>query len=117
MEVPGEIREVSVYVVRLPEITFVTGMTVTVEGHGDCEIGYRGPAGEKTLVGSCGNGVVVGFHVVIGNWGVNALQRIFPDGSTSRWAGCPDETPISRFIVPGERIHHLNAGFDVSSLS
>lgn len=116
IHLPGAITAISASVVRLEEMTYVTGMSVTPAGHGSTRAGYLNPRFEESLdvTGSKG-GYVKGFNLAVGRWGIQAIQCIFSSENTSRWIGRPGDVPISRLSAPDGLVHGLKADFDVSN--
>ncbi|MBE3047256.1 hypothetical protein IMZ48_32985, partial [Candidatus Bathyarchaeota archaeon] len=114
IHLPGPIKAVSASVVRLEDTTYITGMRITPAGHGAIRAGYLDPAGEQSFdVTGSNHGHVQGFNLAVGRWGIQAVQCIFFDESTSSWIGNPDDVPVSRLSAPDGIIHDLKADFDV----
>ena len=78
----------------------------------DIRLGYLAE-GNETFVEVT---VVKGFVLVMGHRGIRAIQVIGVNEHTSKWFGCPTESPVTERLAGCEPISALEVGFNVSPL-
>jgi hypothetical protein len=62
----------------------------------------------------CNVTTIKGFILAVGSRGIRALQIVSSNGRTSRWFGCPRNSPVTERLVDTESISALEVGVDVS---
>jgi hypothetical protein len=117
IEVSFHWSQVIVYLVNLGSSTYVCGMKlIGKDGEDAVEsmVGYQSGRFEK--LGYHHWNWVDGFVAAVGPQGIRALQLVGEAGELSKWAGNPQNCPITRRLVFDMRtISCIVAGFDVST--
>ena len=87
-------------------------MRLTTSDDADIRLGYLAE-GNETFVEVT---VLKGFVLAMGPRGIRAIQVIGVDQHTSKWVGCPTESPVTERLACCEFISALEVGFDVSPI-
>jgi hypothetical protein len=109
----GMISRVSVSTVRLGNLTYIVGLSLTTTAGQVAWLGYKG-ASERSVPLSG----LRGFNVAVGLGGIHALQCIDgPTGEPTAWLGCSEDAPKTERLALGGTVTALKVGFDVGALS
>jgi hypothetical protein len=109
----GRISQVSASTVRLGNLTYIVGLSLSTAAGEVAWLGYKG-ASERSVPLSG----LWGFNVAVGLGGIHALECI--DGATGgpmAWLGCPEDAPQTERLAVGGTVTALKVGFDVGALS
>ncbi|KAL8828532.1 MAG: hypothetical protein Q9170_006562 [Blastenia crenularia] len=106
--IPGDLSKIAFSIVAAGDITYITGMRLITSDDADICLGYLAE-GNETFVEVT---VVKGFVLAMGPRGIRAIQVIGVNGYTSKWFGCPTESPVTERLAGCESISALEVGFD-----
>ncbi|KAL9103785.1 MAG: hypothetical protein Q9163_001194 [Psora crenata] len=106
--IPGDLSKISFSVVAAGDGTYITGMRLITSDDADIRLGYLAE-GNETFVEVT---AVKGFVLAIGPRGIRAIQVIGLNKHTSKWFGCPMESPVTERLAGCESISALKVGFD-----
>lgn len=108
--IPDSLSRISVCSILLGDMSDVTGLKFTNAAGDICQIGFW-TASEQSVETSD----LRGFKLAVGSRGIQALQGISSESSTSPWIGCPERSPKTLRLDTGDRVADLDIGFDVST--
>lgn len=110
--IPSDLSKIAFSIVSAGDVTYITGMLLITSDDAHIRLGYLAE-GNETFVEVT---VVKGFVLAMGPRGIRAIQVIGVDQHTSKWFGCPTESPVTERLAGCESISALEVGFDVSPL-
>ena len=110
--IPCDLSKIAFSIVVAGDVTYLTGMRLITSGDEDILLGYIAEGNETSVEVT----VVKGFVLAMGPRGIRAIQVIGVDQHTSKWVGCPTESPVTERLAGCESISALEVGFDVSPL-
>ena len=110
--IPGDLSKIAFSIVAAGDVTYITGMRLMTSDDADIRLGYLAEGNEAFVEVT----VVKGFVLAMGPRGIRAIQVIGVNEHTSKWFGCPTESPVTERLAGCESISALEVGFDVSPL-
>ncbi|KAI4275266.1 MAG: hypothetical protein L6R35_006283 [Caloplaca aegaea] len=109
---PSDLSKIAFSIVAAGDVTYVTGIRLIHSDNAETRLGYLAEGNESFVEVT----VVKGFVLAMGPRGIRAIQAIGVNEYTSKWFGCPTESPVTERLAGCESISALQIGFDVSPL-
>lgn len=109
--IPGNLPKIAFSIV-ITDVTYVAGMRLITSDNADIRLGYLAEGNELFFEVTA----IKGFVLAVGSRGIRAIQVISVNRHTSKWFGCPTDSPVTERLAGCKSISALGIGFDVSLL-
>ncbi|KAK4238362.1 F-box domain-containing protein [Achaetomium macrosporum] len=110
--IPDNLARLSASTVALENEIYIVGLSFTTATGDTIRVGYRSSSEQSVELSQ-----VFVFRLVVGSWGIRALQCITgPTGSESTWLGCPNDACLTDRLVLTTSVRGLEARFDACKM-
>ncbi|EPE28689.1 Mannose-binding lectin [Glarea lozoyensis ATCC 20868] len=101
------LSEIEFSFVPLGSVSYVAGIRLLSSSCEAIQLGYRAHRSERVNIKS-----LIGFNLVVGSRGIQAVQCIVNNSEVSKWFGCLSDAPTTRRLTLSAPITAVKAGFD-----
>ena len=108
---PKDLLKIGFSISSIEKVTYITGIRLIIDKGTDVCLGFISK-GKEVI---CEAIAIKGFILAIGSRGIHAMKVVNKDASLSEWAGCPNNSPITKRLARFDCIAALEVGFDVST--